>query len=343
MPENRSARAMRLARLDLVGERKGGSALAVQVAVALAALLGFLASRGFVDLWVRGTAPFAVIYPWILLATLTGRLRAGLIAWLTMTAVVASGFMVPGRWLTFADPNNFPRTIVNGIVGFLIVLITDAARRQAFDLLAEREMRIAERDMLLEEVDHRLKNNLAMLSGLLALQVRETTNDEVKEVLTRAAARLQSISDAYESLRYEPGSITVVDAEVLLNRLCASLRGALGLDRDIRLEVEAESCLISRDRAAALALLVNELVTNAVKHAFRERGSGTIRVSLTRLGHGSASLVIADDGRGLHPGGAATGKGHKLLQALAEMAGASLEIRSGADGTRFLLELKQLP
>jgi two-component sensor histidine kinase len=225
----------------------------------------------------------------------------------------------------------------------MVVVLAEWARSQAAALLAEREARIAERDMLLQEVDHRLKNNLAMLSGLLALQVRETENDEAREVLARAGARLQSLAKVYDTLRYEPGTVTVLDAAVLLRGLCDSLGHALGLDDSIVLECEAEPVLVTRDRASALALLINEVVTNAAKHAFSDRDRGRIRMDLARGPDGGAVLAIADDGRGIEQASNNGGRGRKLVDALAEMAGGELSVSSGRSGTRYELRLTHLP
>lgn len=344
MAERRSATiAARLTAFDVVGQRTGGRAVARQLAVALVALLALVALRSLLDAAARGVGPYAPVYPVVLFATLAGRLRAGLLTWLGSIGYVAFVNLPGSRMPVFAQPYGPSLTLINLVSTGIVMLMAEVARQHAGELVADREARIAERDMLLQEVDHRLKNNLALLSGLMGLQVRETANDEAREVLARAAARLQSLSQAYDNLRYEPGSVTVVDASVLLERLCESLRDALGLDGSVSLEAQTVPALIARDRASALALFVNEVVTNAAKHAFTDRGAGRIRLSLTRNGDAEALLEIADDGRGIDPASANGGRGRKLLDALAEMAGGELSVDSGAAGTLYRLRLRQLP
>lgn len=344
MPERRPAWiATRLARFDRVGRRTGARALARSLLVAVFALLALIAMRILLDRIAPGVGPFAPVYPVVLFATLAGRLWGGLITWAASLAYVTFVTHSMAGNPVISETYGPALTIINLLSTLLVVLMAEVARFQSAELLAQREARIAERDMLLQEVDHRLKNNLAMLSGLLALQIRETSNAEARDVLARTATRLQSLSQAYDNLRYEPGTITVLDASVLIERLCASLREVLGLEGRIVLECEAAPMLIARDRASALALWINEVVTNAAKHAFAERAKGRIRLRLSRRGETGAVLEIADDGRGMDLEHASAGTGRRLLEALGEMAGGELSVDSGGSGTRYRLDLQRLP
>jgi two-component sensor histidine kinase len=343
LPQRRpTAIATRVARLDFIGRRTGPAALARQLAVAAMTLAVFVAVRAMLDAIAPGVGPFTPLYPLLIPATLLGRLPAGLVTWAAGNAYVAK-VVLPSVGAISSSGDVVALTVLSLASTLFVVLLTEAARSQSAALLREREGRIRERDMLLLEVDHRLKNNLAMLSGLLALQLRETDNDEAREVLARAGARLQSLARVYDNLRYEPGTVTVLDAAVLVERLCGSLGDALGLDDSIALECAAEPVLVTRDRASALALLINEVVTNAAKHAFAGRNGGRIRMELSRAQDGGAVLSIADDGRGIDPEARSDGRGRKLLAALAEMAGGELSVESGWNGTTYRLRLRQLP
>jgi two-component sensor histidine kinase len=343
MPQRRQAAfARRLSRLDLIGRRKGTAALLRQVVVAIVALALIILLRRLIDALAAGSLPFATMFPILLLATLLGRWQAGLIAWVGGTLYVAL-MVLPHDGGAPVPQNPVMVAGLGALFTLLVVVLAEWARSQAAALLAEREARIAERDMLLQEVDHRLKNNLAMLAGLLALQVRETDDDAAREVLARAGARLQSLAKVYDTLRYEPGTVTVLDAAVLVRGLCDSLGHALGLDDSIVLECEAEAILVTRDRASALALLINEVVTNAAKHAFADRDRGRIRMELARGPDGGAMLAIADNGRGIDQASNHDGRGRKLIDALAEMASGELSVSSGRSGTRYELWLRHLP
>jgi two-component sensor histidine kinase len=333
--------ALRLIHLDLLGDRRGWRALPRQMAIALAAFLIMLALRGLMDLWIPGVAPFAPIYPLLLVATLSGRLGAGLIG-LALMMGYAAYTSVAAADGEAARALAVPRAAINAIVGLIMVGIAELARGQGLALIAEREARIAERDVLLAEVDHRVKNNLAILSSLFAMQIRASDSDAVREELGKAVGRVQSLAQAYDRLRYRPDSVAVVDAAPLLEGLATSLREALALDGSPSLEVEADPVMIGRDRAVAVALLVNEVVTNAAKHAFVGRVGGRICVRLT--GQGSrAVLEIADDGIGMPKELAKAGLGRRLLHTLAKMARGKLTLASDRSGTRYRLTLDELP
>jgi two-component sensor histidine kinase len=328
-------------RLDLLGARKGWRAFPVQLAIAATAFVVMLALRALSDMWIPGVAPFAPLYPLLLVATLSGRLGGGLLAWAAMMGFAAYAT------ISAADPGTAqalagPRAIINAVVGLIMVAIAELARSQGVALVAEREARIAERDTLLSEVDHRVKNNLAILSSLFAMQIRSSASDEAKTALTKAMGRIQSLAQAYDRLRYQPQSGAVLDAGPFLESLAESLRNALALDGGIALRVEADPVLIGRDRAVAVALLVNEVVTNAAKHAFVGREHGAIRVRLSAEGS-NATLEIADDGIGMPSEVAKTGLGRRLLETLAAMAKGKLALSTGPTGTRYRLKLQQLP
>ncbi|MGB5724457.1 MAG: histidine kinase dimerization/phosphoacceptor domain -containing protein, partial [Parasphingorhabdus sp.] len=253
------------------------SPVIVQMIVAITFSGIAIAARELINNWAVGAGPFAVNVPFILLATLFGRFRAGVLA-LVLTTAYSWYYVLPATGsFSFEHAGDGARTVVNATTGLIIVCLGDVARTTGRWLLLEKEQRIAERDMLLVEVDHRVKNNLAILSSLLSLQRQKSDNIEVKEALSKAGGRVHSLSKAYESLRYDNlDNIAVVDMRDFLNRLCGSLREALALDGRIELIVAAEPCQLSRDRAGAVGLLINELVTNAVKHAFVDRESGAI-------------------------------------------------------------------
>ncbi|AMO71853.1 sensor histidine kinase [Sphingorhabdus sp. M41] len=333
----------RINRLDLIDLMPRFFPSAVQILVAITFTAIAIAAREAINNWAVGAAPFAVNVPFILLATLFGRFRAGFLT-LVLTTIYSWYYVLPvtGSFM-FDDSGDRARTFVNAAIGLIIVCLGDAARTAGRWLLLEKEQHIAERDMLLAEVDHRVKNNLAILSSLLALQQQKSENSEVKSALGRAAGRVHSLSKAYESLRYDNlDNIAIVDMQDFLNRLCGSLREALTLDGRIKLIVAAEPCQLSRDRAGAVGLLVNELVTNAVKHAFVDRDKGTIRVELRAVSDG-AVLEVRDDGVGLPDIIRDGAQGTQFLNAFAQMAKGELDSETSEQGTRHICRLAETP
>ena len=335
-------RRLRFVHLDLVAGRTGWRRVGAEVLAALAALLIVALLRGLVDIWLPHTAPYALAYPGLLLATLMGRLRGGLIGWALIFGYLWWVAINHGPDLRFVNPRDLPLTVINVVVGLMIVGMTESARAGATSLLTEREQRVAERDMLLSEFDHRLKNNLTILTSLIGMQAREADNPEVVEALAKASARIASLGKTYDHLRYQPGTIATVDLGQLVESLCASLRGSIFSESPLTLASDPCPCPVERDRASALALLINELVTNAVKHAFIGRSEGKVDVSLKVEG-GEALLCVADDGLGIPAESPAGRQGMRLLNALAKMAQADLFVSSGASGTRFDVRLRNLP
>ena len=339
---NAAPREMRIIRLDLVAGTTGWRRLLNEVLSALIALALVALLRAFIDIWLPNTAPYALAYPGLLVATLMGRLRGGLIAWPLVFGYLWLVGIDHGPDYRFADPLDYPRTVINLVVGLIVISLTESARSAATSLLAEREQRLIERDMLLSEFDHRLKNNLTILTSLIGMQAREAENPAVVEALGKASARIASLGKTYDHLRYQPGAISTVDLGELVESLCASMRESIFAGSPISLASDPCPCPVERDRASALALLINELVTNAVKHAFTGRSEGKVDVSLKVEG-GEALLCVTDDGIGIPAESPAGRQGMRLLNALAKMAQADLFVSSGAAGTRFDVRLRNLP
>jgi two-component sensor histidine kinase len=205
-------------------------------------------------------------------------------------------------------------------------------------MMREREERIRERDVLLREIDHRVKNNLSILASLLSAQKRKATNPEVQEALEDARGRVYSLAKAYDYLNLRSESDEDIEMRSFLQNLVEAVHGSAQIDKPIRMEVMADEWRLDRAHAGAAGLLVNELVTNSIKHAFKGRDGGTIRVKLTA--HGDvAELKVEDDGIGFDTTSESAGKGTAFLQALARTARADLICMSGKNGTCYTARL----
>lgn len=170
--------------------------------------------------------------------------------------------------------------------------LRDVSARKAVEALREREI-------LIKEIHHRVKNNLQVISSLLNLQ-RRLMPEDLAEVLEDMQARVASIALFHEKL-YRSDDLARVEIGDYLRELAALLlhqyrRGA----QELSLTVEAESLEWGVETAIPCGLIANELITNALKHAFPEGRRGAIRVEVHRF-NGSAELSVADDGIGLPP------------------------------------------
>jgi two-component system, sensor histidine kinase PdtaS len=196
-------------------------------------------------------------------------------------------------------------------LGFTIA--SDALRR-AWERAAAAEQA---KDLLLRELGHRTKNNLAMAISMLSMQASLKSNVETRRALEKAAARLYAIASAHEHFRpfEHKGRI---EMRAYLGQLCGHLGDALRDVRPIAVKVDACELHLPAEQAVALGLIVNELVTNSLKHAFPSDRAGTIHVILRS--QSGVTLLVRDDGIGCStPTG---GIGTRLVMLLAQQLGA---------------------
>jgi two-component sensor histidine kinase/PAS domain-containing protein len=210
---------------------------------------------------------------------------------------------------------------------------------------AERELHAAlrEKEVLLKEVHHRVKNNLQVISSLLNLQARYVEDEATRAVFASSQSRVQSIAMVHEKLHHSRELSHVKLGEYLKTLVGELLSAHSAAERGITSIIDVADLNLSVDVAIPCGLIVNELVTNALKHAFRERSSGTVTVRAKRVGvPPRIELSVADDGAGL-PQREGTEPpatlGLDLVFTFAEQLGAELEIaRSG--GTTFVLRFQ---
>ena len=212
--------------------------------------------------------------------------------------------------------------------------------------VASRPSAVAKAEVLAREADHRIRNSLQAVISLMEQQAMRAEVDGLRDALLLAAARVQAVAQVYATLHAGPVSYGIVpelSLDKYLDSLCATLAGALGADGERHsVRVEAEPLAVSPSEAQRLGLLVTELVTNALRHAFRPHQPGTVRVTGARQDDGSYKLCVADDGRGLPRDfdmrKRSSGLGLRLVNVLAEQQRARLTV-DGHAGARFTLVL----
>jgi len=318
------------------------SPVATQVGFALLCAAAVIAVRGLVDTIAPAAGPYALGYPAVMIATLFARWPAGAITAAT-TVAYSWYFLLPEfESFAFTNPLDGPRTLVNMSAYALIVVVAELFRRAVRAAVEARNREVAERDLLLAEFEHRVKNNFALVASLLDLQRRRADSPATADALAGAQARVESIARAHRHLYRGGGSPDTIDVRSYLSELCEALAESLFLRAAITLSCSAESAPMPRDRVVSMGLIVNELVTNAVKHAFAGRDVGTIQVAFRGAGDGWI-LEVRDDGVGMTEealeNGREGGLGQRLVDAFARQAGGTLETRSNAQGTVVTLTL----
>ncbi|MGE3303835.1 MAG: sensor histidine kinase [Hyphomonadaceae bacterium] len=313
--------------------------LASQILFALLCDAVAAAIRVAINAFAADAGPFALIYPAVLTATLLARWLSGFVA-LVIGVLAAWYFVLPFRnSFALADTTDGPRIAVIFLSNCLMIFIAEAFRQAVRHAVDERNAKLEERDLFLREVEHRVKNNFTVVASLLDLQRRRAKDEPTKAALGEALARVDSIARAHRHLYRFSGDVASVEMRDYLTELCDALNEALFLRGAIRIESKAVMAFLPRDRAVSVGLLVNELATNAAKHAFIGRESGRIIVKFSAA-EGGYELVVADDGRGLpEDAEASQGLGRRLIEAFVMQANGELTVETGPDGTRHTLKL----
>ena len=206
--------------------------------------------------------------------------------------------------------------------------------------ITERKIAETRKSEMFDELNHRVKNNLAAVSAMLSMQARLADDTGVREQLQKAVDRIQTIGDVHASL-YQLSSVDQVDFGDYLRRLCERLADTVVDSERVRLAVTADPVMTPLDEAVSLGLIVNELVTNAAKHAYPPPAAGQIRVTLR---HTPDELVlnVSDDGRGLPDTLEGRGIGMRLVRSLVQQCRGRLEI-TGGHGASFTVRVHERP
>jgi two-component sensor histidine kinase len=210
---------------------------------------------------------------------------------------------------------------------------------------ADRKLKasLREKELLLQEVHHRVKNNLQIISSLLNMQSNAVDDPLLVSALQESQKRIQAMSMIHEML-YACNSLNDIDFAEYTRLLAVEVSSSQGVDpARIRLAFELEPIHLELDRAIPCGLILNELLSNALKHAFPKGRSGEIRVSLQQQGL-SIRLAIEDTGVGL-PEGRSPGEtksfGLRIVHILTEQLGGTLDITSN-QGSHFVLKFDQI-
>ena len=241
------------------------------------------------------------------------------------------------RWVqTDKVPSRDAQGNLTGIIGFA----TDITERKR----AEQELKasLAEKEVLLKEIHHRVKNNMQVISSLVSLQADQLPDQAMRAVLQDVTHRVRSMALVHEKL-YQSADLARVEFAEYTRSLLSYLWRAHGTGASgVRLRLDLEQVPLSVNVAVPCGLILNELATNALKHAFpgtdAERGQGCeVRVSLSAVADGQVCLRVCDNGAGLPAGldwQRADSLGLRLVQILAKQLGAVVDVSSGV-GTEF--------
>jgi two-component system, sensor histidine kinase PdtaS len=217
------------------------------------------------------------------------------------------------------QPKEFSQNTVNFLMGFASILGA-AIRRSELE---------NQQNTLFQEFQHRIKNNFQMVLALL--QYEQPAGNE-EQIIRRVRDRIRAIGFATEQLSGK-NRVDQVDLRSYLGELCRNL--AEGAD-PIKVRTDLQHLMVPYEKAVPLGLIVNELVTNSLKHAFGDN-KGAVEVILHKI-DGAAELSVADDGKGIDPASRGEGKGFKLVSALSKQIDASIQHVPVDKGTCYRLQ-----
>ena len=213
----------------------------------------------------------------------------------------------------------------------------EEVEREVAARTADLQHALDAKTVLLHELDHRVKNNLAMVGSLLRLQSRAAANPEITKHLEDTVQRVDALGIVHRRV-YQSSDITRFDVGVFLNNLASDLVRAANTTANptrIKLHADTEPVEIAANNASAIGLVINELLVNAIQHAFADGRAGTLSVH-SRTEGDTAFIDIADDGPDL-TGNPASGLGLTLINRLSRQVGVKANWTNLAPGTRVSL------
>ena len=194
----------------------------------------------------------------------------------------------------------------------------------------------------MRELTHRVKNSLQSIAAMVMLEARTNKVVEAKVALESVSHRIDALGLLYAKLS-KSDAVDAVDAATYLDELCRDLIASVrSMGSSVELTTEIESEPLATDVAITMGLIVNELVTNALKYAFPSDTKGTIRVVLRRA-RGELRLTVADNGKGIDVQRADSGLGGRLVQGFAQQLGGRVERESNDYGTTVRVILASQP
>lgn len=246
----------------------------------------------------------------------------------------------PGRKMIFETIKS-PVLASDGSIIGLVGISRDVTERKKVE--AELHSLLKEKEILLREIHHRVKNNMQVISSLLSLQAQKLDDYRAREAFKECQGRIRSMSLIHDKF-YQQEALDQIEFSSYLRSLAVHLFHAYQVDASsIKLRIEAEKTLLNLNTAIPCGLIVNELVTNALKHAFAPKEKGEIIVSLNQKENGEFLLRVKDNGRGLPPDlnlNEPGTLGLEIVTILVNQIGGHLELKVN-DGTEFQISFKE--
>jgi two-component sensor histidine kinase len=202
--------------------------------------------------------------------------------------------------------------------------------------LSEKEALLRQKDLLMQEVNHRVQNSLQLVNAMLALQAREAGDDGLRKQFDLASDRIMAIAMVHRRI-WQADHIQSVDFTLYAQELRDGLIETWGPEWSGQVSVHGQPILVPTDIAVVLALVIIELLTNAVKYAYSGR-PGPIEVKIEQAPPG-LHVIVKDQGVGMATGHSKQGLGSRLTRGLIDQLDGKLKVDSSAQGTLIVLSV----
>ena len=226
---------------------------------------------------------------------------------------------------------------VISVTGLVTLAMESNERRKAEE---EIKRSLKDKEMLLREIHHRVKNNMQVISSILFLQAKKSKDPALVEGLIESQNRVKSMVMIHEKL-YKSEDLATFNYGEYIKDLTAFLFRSYSLDSSrIRLELDVGDIMLDTDTAVHCGLIINELVSNSMKHAFPDESAGCISISFNNDGSDNYSLIVKDDGVGIKDNALAENKGTlgmQLIETLTDQLDGNIDI-SNDNGTSFKIQ-----
>ena len=198
--------------------------------------------------------------------------------------------------------------------------------------------RNAENELLLKEIHHRVKNNLEVVSSLLALQSNQLDDASARDAMHEGQNRVQSIGIVHQKL-YQGVNLGAIEMKDYFINLSDSILDSFGAQKRVQVECAMEALNVDVDTAVPLGLIVNELLTNTIKYAFPDGRSGKVQITLAQAADGHLQMQVSDNGVGKSGSISGTGFGGQLIALLTQQLEGTMKEENN-NGTHIFFEFK---
>jgi two-component system, sensor histidine kinase PdtaS len=276
--------------------------------------------------------PFLLFFLVVMAATLCFGTRVGLVN-LGVSVFLSGYFFEPVGSPAVRYGSDLDKIVLYAILALGCVLgLTYVAKALADKSDAEKN-----KTTLLREVVHGVANNFAAITALIHTARESVSDTKAKSVLDDAIEQVRVMGRVHRRLRAGDQDASL-DSKAFIHELCDDLKASMARRRPISIECEADSRPLRMDQAVPLGLIINELVTNAIKHAFPEQRAGRIFVGFDANGNQSC-LSVEDNGVGFDDR-RSVGLGDELVRGLSSQLGGELQVKSSKAGSSFRLTIR---